>query len=148
MEKTKEQAKNYEEWAPIPCELTYGRPTKSGSVLPTTVEATLNMDVETLEFVFCDEKNFELLRVGPEDVEVLEITRVGLFAPKTEILAVTQMEDDGSTLTFQARKIANRYRAMLTNMVDYFVEGLYFRRGNIWIRDEVAFEEYQNEIDE
>ena len=142
------EEKNVPVWAPIPCELTYGKHTKSGSVLPTTEPALLKMDVETLEFVFCDYKDFELLRVGPESIEVLEITRTGLFAPKTELLAVTEMDDDGSILTFQARKIEKRCRRQLTEMVDAFVAGLYFRRGNIWIRDEVAFEEYQGETEE
>ena len=135
-------------WAPIPCELTYGKRTKTGNVLPTTEPALLKMDVETLEFVFCDYKDFELLRVGPESIEVLEITRVGFFAPKTELLAVTEMDDEGSVLTFQARKIEKRFRRQLTEMVDEFVVGLYFRRGNIWIRDEVAYEEYVNETEE
>ena len=151
MEENKKRRPNEKDvtpWSPIPCMLTYGKRTKSGNILPTSEAAVLTMDVEYLEFVFCDYKNFELLRVPVDDVEVLEVTRTGLFMPKTHLLAVTDYDDEGSVLTFKAEKIEGKYRKTLLEMIDAFVEGLYFRRGNMWIRDEVAYEMYQEDGEE
>lgn len=136
------------EMHPVPCKLTYGKTTKSGNVLPTTEAVTMELDWEALEFVFCDEKNFEVLRVSVDNVEILEMTASGLFSPKTELLAVTEVDSEGSILVFDAKEISKKDRDTVVAMVEAFTSELYFRRGKIWERDEAAYEAYCAESEE
>ena len=136
------------ETAKIPCMLTYGKRTKSDAVLPTTEPARMALDEEAMEIVFVDEKDFEMLRVGPEDVEVMELSSRGLFRPKSELLAVTKMDEEGSVLTFDAKEIPKAYRDAVIRLADPFTHGLYIHRAQMWIRDEEAFASYQQESEE